>query len=89
VSKRFYSLASVLPVFGGCFRLVKWEYKVILIKTQIRTDHFKADSKPVIEDVQNDLNDLGNEGWELVGIQDITLPDNRMFTVAYLKKQKH
>jgi hypothetical protein len=69
--------------------LVRWEYKVILIKTQIHSDHFQAESKPIIEDVQNDLNALGNEGWELVSIQDIRLPDGRMFTVAYLKKQKH
>jgi hypothetical protein len=70
------------------FKLIKWEYKVVLIKTQIHSDHFQADRKPVIEDVQNDLNVLGNEGWELVGVQDIRLPDGRMFTVAYLKRQK-
>lgn len=70
------------------FELAKWEYRVIPIKTQIRTDHFQVDKKPVIEDVQNDLNELGNEGWELVGIQGIRLPDDRMFTVAYLKRQK-
>jgi len=68
--------------------LVKWEYKVVLIKTQIHSDHFQADRKPVIEDVQNDLNALGNEEWELAGVQDIRLPDGRMFTVAYLKRQK-
>jgi len=68
--------------------LVKWEYKVVLIRTQIHSDHFQAGKKPVIEDVQNDLNALGNEGWELVSVQDIRLPDGRMFTVAYLKKQK-
>ena len=75
-------------MFKVMSRLVKWEYKVVLIKTQIHADHFQADKKPVIEDVQNDLNALGKEEWELVGIQDITLPDGRMFTVAYLKKQK-
>jgi hypothetical protein len=69
--------------------LVKWEYKVILIRTQIHSDHFQADNKPVIEDIQDNLNILGNEGWELVSIQDITLADGRMFTVAYLKRQKH
>jgi hypothetical protein len=69
--------------------LVKWEYKVVPIKTQIRSDHFQVESKPIIEDVQNDLNALGKEGWELVSIQNITLPDGRMFTVAYLKKPKH
>jgi hypothetical protein len=69
--------------------LVNWEYKVIPIKTQIHSDPFQADGKPILENVQKDLNALGNEGWELVGIQDIRLPDNRMFTVAYLKRQKH
>jgi hypothetical protein len=75
-------------MFKVMFELVKWEYKVVLIKTQIHSDHFQADSKPIIEDVQNDLNALGNEGWELVSVQDIRLPDGRMFTVAYLKRQK-
>jgi hypothetical protein len=70
------------------FELVKWEYKVIPIKTQIRTDHSQVDKKPTIEDVQNDLNELGNDGWELVSIQGIHLLDDRMFTVAYLKRQK-
>lgn len=67
--------------------LVKWEYKVIPIKTQIHSDHLHVDNKPVMDNVQHDLNDLGNEGWELVAIQDIRLADGRMFTVAYLKRQ--
>jgi hypothetical protein len=83
----FYSLASTLIVFRVVFELIKWEYKVIPIKTQVHSDHFQVDKKPVIDDVQNDLNALGNEGWELVGIQNISLPDGRMFTVAYLKRQ--
>jgi hypothetical protein len=70
------------------FDLAKWEYKVVPIKTRIHSDHFQADSKPIIDNIQNDLNALGNEGWELVSVQDISLPDGRMFTVAYLKKQK-
>jgi hypothetical protein len=40
-----------------------------------------------MDDMQNDLNSLGKEGWELVSIQDISLQDGRMFTVAYLKRQ--
>jgi hypothetical protein len=52
------------------FRLDKWEYKVIPIKTQIHSTHSEDEKKPVIENVQNDLNTLGNEGWELVSIQD-------------------
>jgi hypothetical protein len=78
----------MLLIVKVAFELVKWEYKVIPIKTQIHSDHFDADKRPVIDDVQNDLNALGNEGWELVGIQDISLQDGRMFTVAYLKKQR-
>jgi len=70
------------------FGLVKWEYRVIPKKTQIHSAHFEVEKKPVIEDVQNDLNELGDEGWELVSVQNINLPDGRMFTVAYLKKQK-
>lgn len=69
------------------FELVKWEYKVIPIKTNIHSDYSQADRGPVIDDVQNDLNALGNEGWELVGVQDSRLADGRMFTVAYLKRQ--
>jgi hypothetical protein len=38
-------------------------------------------------DVQSDLNALGNEGWELVSVQDISTPDGRRFTIAYLKRQ--
>jgi hypothetical protein len=67
--------------------LTKWEYKVVPIKTQIHSDHFQTDRKPIIDDVQKDLNAMGNEGWELVTVQDINLPDGRMFTVAYLKRQ--
>lgn len=67
--------------------LTKWEYKVVPIKTQIHSDHFQTERKPIIDDVQKDLNAMGNEGWELVTVQDINLPDGRMFTVAYLKRQ--
>jgi len=82
-----YLLASILSVSKVVFELMKWEYKVVPIKTQIHSDHFQADRKPIIEDVQKDLNAMGNEGWELVTVQDISLPDGRMFTVAYLKRQ--
>jgi hypothetical protein len=68
--------------------MVTWEYTVIPVKTRIHTNHFEGSSKPVMEDVQNDLNSLGKKGWELVGVQDVSLPDGRRFTVAYLKRQK-
>ena len=82
-----YLLVSILSVSKVVFELMKWEYKVVPIKTQIHSDHFQVDRKPIIEDVQKDLNAMGNEGWELVTVQDINLPDGRMFTVAYLKRQ--
>ncbi len=68
--------------------MTMWEYKVVPMKTRIRTSSYEDGGKPSIENVQDDLNVLGKEGWELVGIQDVTLEDGRMFTVAYLKRQK-
>jgi hypothetical protein len=65
----------------------KWEYKVIPIKTRIHSGNITGIIKPVIEDVQNDLDGWGKEGWELVTVQDTTLEDGRRFTVAYLKRQ--
>jgi hypothetical protein len=69
-------------------KMVKWEYTVIPVKTRIHSSGFEGDNKPVMEDVQKDLNSLGKDGWELVSVQDVTLPDGRRFTVAYLKRQK-
>jgi hypothetical protein len=66
----------------------KWEYKVVPIKTRIHSAASNGTLKPVIENVQNDLDQLGKDGWELVSVQDTTLQDGRRFTVAYLKKQK-
>jgi hypothetical protein len=68
--------------------MIEWEYKVVPMKTRIHSDQIEGITKPVIEDVQNDLNSLGQEGWELVGVQDTSLADGRRFTVAYLKRQK-
>ena len=49
---------------------------------------FRNRKKPVIESVQDELNVLGKDGWELVSVQNIRLEDGRLFTVAYLKRQK-
>ena len=68
--------------------MVKWEYKVIPIKTHVHSDRFATDKKPVIESVQDELNVLGKDGWELVSVQNIRLEDGRLFTVAYFKRQK-
>lgn len=58
------------------------------LKTKVRVDHFAAGKKPTIESIQGELNVLGEDGWELVGVQNIRLEDGRLFTVAYLKRQK-
>ncbi len=68
-------------------KTMKWEYLVVPIRTRISSSSFDGGGKPILENVQNDLNSLGGEGWELVSIQDITLKDDRMFTVAYLKRR--
>src|SRR3990172_10397604 len=77
--RRTLNGAPVMPI---------WEYKVIPIKTRIRSNIVDGASKPIIEDVQNDLDVWGKEGWELVTVQDTTLQDGRRYTVAYLKRQK-
>ncbi len=68
--------------------MAKWEYLVIPMKTQIHSSHFQVDEKPVIDGVEHDLNALGDEGWELVSVQDTSLADGRKYTVAYLKREK-
>jgi hypothetical protein len=67
--------------------LLMWEYKVIPLKTRIHSARSEGGTKPIIEDIQRELNILGKESWELVSIQDITMQDGRMFTVAYLKRK--
>jgi len=57
-------------------------------KTRVHIDSYATDRKPIIEDIQDELNDLGKDGWELVSVQNIRLEDGRLFTVAYLKRQK-
>jgi len=68
--------------------LVKWEYKVLPLKTRVHADRLVTEGKPVIESIQNELNALGKDGWELVSVQNIRLEDGRLFTVAYLKRRK-
>lgn len=68
--------------------MVKWEYKVLPLKTRVHADRLITDGKPVIDSIQSELNVLGKDGWELVSVQNIRLEDGRLFTVAYLKRRK-
>ena len=61
---------------------------MIPLKTKVHSDSSTAERKPIIEDVQDELNILGEDGWELVNVQNIRLEDGRLFTVAYLKRQR-
>ena len=68
--------------------MVKWEYTVLALKTKIQISRYERERNPIIQNVQNELNALGEEGWELVGIQNVRLETGMLFTVAYLKRQK-
>jgi len=67
---------------------VKWEYTVIALKTKIHVSRREREKNPDIENVQNELNTLGEKGWELVGVQNVRLETGMLFTVAYLKREK-
>jgi ribosomal protein S24E len=67
--------------------LVKWEYIVVPLKTKIHLSRHDREKNPTIEKVQKELNALGEEGWELVGVQNIRLETGMLFTVSYLKRQ--
>ncbi len=67
--------------------MTHWEYKVVPIKTRIHSSTVGGTGKPVIDEVEDELNALGKAGWELVSVQDASLQDGRIFTVIYLKKQ--
>ena len=68
--------------------MIKWEYKVILLKTRIHLDRFITERKPIIESIQDELNVLGKDELELVSVQNIRRENGGLFTVAYLKRRK-
>ena len=73
---------------GGDFVLEKWEYTVIALKTKISVNRRQREKNPTIQNVQHEMNVLGEEGWDLVGVQNIRLETGMLFTVAYLKRKK-
>jgi len=68
--------------------LGKWEYRVLILKTKININRYDREKNPVIQDVQKELNSLGEEGWDLVGVQNIRIETGMLFTGAYLKREK-
>jgi len=68
--------------------LVKWEYIVLPLKTKIHLSRHEREKNPTIEKIQKELNAMGEEGWELIGVQNIRLETGMLFTVAYLKREK-
>jgi len=61
---------------------------VLLRQTKLCVDQSKLERIPVMENIQNELNALGNDGWKLVSVQNIRLDDGGLFSVAYLKRKK-
>ena len=70
------------------FVLSKWEYIVHPVKTKISINRHSQEKNAVIQNVQDKLNALGSEGWELVSVQNVRLETGSLFTVAYLKREK-
>jgi ribosomal protein S24E len=68
--------------------LAKWEYIVLALKTKVHVSRHEREKNPTIQNVQNELNALGEKGWELVSVQNIRLETGMLFTVAYLKRKK-
>jgi len=61
---------------------------VLPLKTKIHLSRHDREKNPTIEQIQKELNTLGEEGWELVGVQNIRLETGMLFTVSYLKRKK-
>ena len=61
---------------------------MLVLKTKVHVSRHEREKNPVIQNVQNELNSLGEEGWDLVGVQNIRLETGMLFTVGYLKREK-
>ena len=62
---------------------------MLALKTKIQVSRFEREKNPSIQNVQKELNELGEDGWELVSVQNVRLETGRLFTVAYLKREKN
>lgn len=61
---------------------------MLALKTKVHVSRHERERNPTIQNVQDELNSLGEVGWELVGVQNIRLETGMLFTVAYLKREK-
>lgn len=61
---------------------------MLALKTKISVNRRDREKNPTIQNIQNEMNALGEEGWNLVGVQNIRLETGMLFTVAYLKREK-
>ena len=61
---------------------------MLALKTKVNVNRREREKNPIIQNVQNELNAMGEEGWELVSVQNIRLETGMLFTVAYLKREK-
>ena len=61
---------------------------MLALKTKINVDRYHRERNPIIQNVQQELNALGEEGWELTSVQNIRVETGMLFTVAYLKREK-
>ena len=62
---------------------------MLALKTKIQVSRFEREKNPSIQNVQKELNELGEDGWELVSVQNVRLETGRLFTVAYMKREKN
>ncbi|MCW4021810.1 MAG: hypothetical protein ACOWW1_08580 [archaeon] len=68
--------------------MTTWEYVALPVRTKISINRRSQEKNAVILNVEEDLNALGEEGWELVSVQNVRLETGSLFTVAYLKREK-
>lgn len=59
-----------------------------MLKTKINVSRYNREKNPIIQKIQSELNAVGEDGWELVSVQNVRLETGSLFTVAYLKKEK-
>ena len=61
---------------------------MLALKTKVSINRHDREQNPVIQKVQIELNTLGEEGWELVSVQNTRLETGMLFTIVYLKREK-